>query len=214
VLLETPARYRAPHWFSQLLTTAPAAGGAPISHVTISRIWHRFGVRPWRSGALTFSTDPELEDEIRDVVGLALHPPGKAVVLRGREAAAEGPRADRTGAAGPAPLPGTSDLRLPPVGRHRPSLPATARGGRQPRHPRAPAVRAWLARHPRVTLHVTPTSGSWLNLVETFSSITRQALRRGSFPHRRRPHPRHSALHGSLERPLRSVAGRSTAGFT
>src|SRR5947209_3776265 len=46
-----------------------------------------------------------------------------------------------------------------------------------------PAVRAWLNRHPRVTLHFTPTSGSWLNLVEAFFSIiTRQALRRGSFP--------------------------------
>jgi transposase len=46
-----------------------------------------------------------------------------------------------------------------------------------------PAVRAWLTRHPRVHLHFTPTSGSWLNLVEAFFSIvTRQALRRGNFP--------------------------------
>jgi transposase len=45
------------------------------------------------------------------------------------------------------------------------------------------AVRAWLARHPRITLHFTPTSGSWLNLVEAFFSIiTRQALRRGNIP--------------------------------
>src|SRR6266498_1834518 len=45
-----------------------------------------------------------------------------------------------------------------------------------------PDVRAWLARHPRITLHFTPTSGSWLNLVEVFFSvITRQAIRRGSF---------------------------------
>jgi hypothetical protein len=43
-------------------------------------------------------------------------------------------------------------------------------------------VRAWLARNPRITLHFTPTSGSWLNLVEVFFSIiTRQAIRRGSF---------------------------------
>ncbi len=46
-----------------------------------------------------------------------------------------------------------------------------------------PVVRAWLARHPRVHRHFTPTSGSWLNLVEAFFSIiSRQALRRGSFP--------------------------------
>ena len=43
-------------------------------------------------------------------------------------------------------------------------------------------IEAWLARHPRVTLHFTPTSGSWLNLVEVFFGIiTRQAIRRGSF---------------------------------
>ena len=45
-----------------------------------------------------------------------------------------------------------------------------------------PTVRAWLARNPRITLHFTPTSGSWLNLVEIFFSIiTRQAIRRGTF---------------------------------
>ena len=39
-----------------------------------------------------------------------------------------------------------------------------------------------LARNPRITLHFTPTSGSWLNLVEVFfGMITRQATRRGSF---------------------------------
>jgi len=38
-----------------------------------------------------------------------------------------------------------------------------------------PEVEAWLAKHPRITLHFTPTSGSWLNLVEVFFSIiTRQ----------------------------------------
>jgi transposase len=43
-------------------------------------------------------------------------------------------------------------------------------------------VNAWLAKNPRVTLHFTPTSCSWLNLVECFFSvITRQAIRRGSF---------------------------------
>ena len=43
-------------------------------------------------------------------------------------------------------------------------------------------VKAWLARNPRVTLHLTATGCSWLNLVECFfSAITRQAIRRGSF---------------------------------
>ena len=39
-----------------------------------------------------------------------------------------------------------------------------------------------LAKHPRVRLRFTPTSSSWLNLVEVFFGIiTRQAIRRGSF---------------------------------
>jgi transposase len=43
-------------------------------------------------------------------------------------------------------------------------------------------VREWLARHPRWTFHFTPTSGSWLNAVETFfSALTRKRIRRGSF---------------------------------
>jgi transposase len=45
-----------------------------------------------------------------------------------------------------------------------------------------PAVKQWLATHPRFHLHFTPTSASWLNLVERwFGLITAQAIRRGSF---------------------------------
>ena len=45
-----------------------------------------------------------------------------------------------------------------------------------------PKVRAWLDRHERWTFHYTPTSGSWLNAVETFfSAMTRRRLRRGVF---------------------------------
>lgn len=45
-----------------------------------------------------------------------------------------------------------------------------------------PKVLAWLGRHPRWVFHFTPTSGSWLNAVETFfSALTRRRIRRGSF---------------------------------
>jgi transposase len=45
-----------------------------------------------------------------------------------------------------------------------------------------PKVMEWLERHKRWTFHYTPTSGSWLNAVETFfSALTRQRLRRGAF---------------------------------
>jgi transposase len=43
-------------------------------------------------------------------------------------------------------------------------------------------VQEWLAEHPRFKLHFTPTSCSWLNLVERlFAEITRQRIRRGTF---------------------------------
>ncbi len=47
---------------------------------------------------------------------------------------------------------------------------------------KTPAVKAWLAKHPRFHLHFTPTSASWLNLVERFfAEITRKRIRRGTF---------------------------------
>jgi transposase len=47
---------------------------------------------------------------------------------------------------------------------------------------KTPEVMRWLARHPRWVFHFTPTSGSWLNAVETFfSALTRRRLRRGVF---------------------------------
>jgi len=45
-----------------------------------------------------------------------------------------------------------------------------------------PTVKAWLERNPRITMHFTPTSVSWTNMVEIFFGIiTRQAIRRGTF---------------------------------
>jgi transposase len=47
---------------------------------------------------------------------------------------------------------------------------------------KTPEVLRWLGRHPRWVFHFTPTSGSWLNAVETFfSALTRRRLRRGVF---------------------------------
>jgi transposase len=66
-----------------------------------------------------------------------------------------------------------------------------------------PNVRAWLERNPRITLHFTPTSGSWLNMVEIFFDIiTRQAIRCGSFTSVKRPHRHDPPLHRQLQRPL------------
>ena len=47
---------------------------------------------------------------------------------------------------------------------------------------KTPDVRAWLDKHPRFKLHFTPTSASWLNLVERFfAEITSRRIRRGSY---------------------------------
>ncbi len=46
---------------------------------------------------------------------------------------------------------------------------------------KTPAIKRWLVRHPRFHLHFTPTSGSWLNLVERwFAALTEKQLRRGA----------------------------------
>jgi hypothetical protein len=46
----------------------------------------------------------------------------------------------------------------------------------------AAAVKRWLKAHPRFHLHFTPTSASWLNMVERFfAEITRNRIRRGAF---------------------------------
>lgn len=48
---------------------------------------------------------------------------------------------------------------------------------------KTPAIQRWLAGHPRFVLHFTPTSSSWLNLVERwFGELTTKKLQRG--PHR------------------------------
>ena len=69
-----------------------------------------------------------------------------------------------------------------------------------------PTVRAWLAKNPRITLHFTPTSCSWLNLVECFFSIiTRQAIRRGTYTSVADLTAHDRGLHRSLERPPPAV---------
>ena len=64
---------------------------------------------------------------------------------------------------------------------------------------KTPAVKRWLARHPRFVVHFTPTSGSWLNQVERFfAEITEKRIRRGVF----RSVP-------ALEQAIADVPGRS-----
>jgi len=52
-----------------------------MSETTVWRIWQSVGLKPHRTETFKFSTDPELEAKVRDVVGLYLSPPERAIVL-------------------------------------------------------------------------------------------------------------------------------------
>jgi transposase len=208
-----PAHLGVTHWSARLLSAE-----LKISFATVARIWRKWNLQPWRVETFKFSTDPELDAKIRDVVGLYLHPPEKAVVLCIDEKS-QVQALDRTAPILPI-MPGVPERQTHDYIRNGTTTlfaaleVATGRVERAclPRHrhqeflrflkqvakayPRItlhlvcdnyathkhPTVKAWLARNPRITLHFTPTSGSWLNMVEIFFGIiTRQAIRRGTF---------------------------------
>jgi len=52
-----------------------------ISFASVARIWREHDLKPWKRETFKFSTDPELDAKVRDVVGLYLNPPEKAVVV-------------------------------------------------------------------------------------------------------------------------------------
>jgi transposase len=64
------------HWSARFL-----AAGLDISFASVARIWRKWDIQPDRIEGFKFSTDPELEPKIRDVVGLYLDPPDNAVVV-------------------------------------------------------------------------------------------------------------------------------------
>jgi transposase len=208
-----PARLGVTHWSARLL-----GAELGISFASVARIWRKWGLQPWRTETFKFSTDPELDAKIRDVVGLYMNPPEKAVVLCVDEKT-QVQALDRTAPVLPI-LPGVPEKQTHDYVRNDTTTlfaaleVATGRVEQlcQPRHrhqeflrflkqvakayPRRrlhivcdnyathkhDAVTTWLARNRRITLHFTPTSGSWLNLVEVFFGIiTRQAIRRGTF---------------------------------
>jgi transposase len=75
--LETrPAAAEATHWSTR--TMARAAG---VTQTAVVRIWHAYGLQPHREETFKLSTDPLFIDKVRDVVGLYLQPPERALVL-------------------------------------------------------------------------------------------------------------------------------------
>jgi hypothetical protein len=71
-----PQRLGISHWSARFL-----AAELGISFASVARIWRKWDIQPHRIQGFKFSTDPELEFKIRDVVGLYLDPPANAVVV-------------------------------------------------------------------------------------------------------------------------------------
>jgi transposase len=212
-LTKPPESLGVTHWSARLL-----AEQLGISFASVARIWRKWNLQPWRVETFKFSTDPELDAKVRDVVGLYLNPPDKAIVLSIDEKS-QIQALNRT-----APIlplrPGLAEKASHDYVRHGTTTlfaaleVATGKvtDACHARHthveflaflkqvakayPRVqlhivcdnygthkhPKVQAWLAKNPRIIMHFTPTSGSWLNMVEIFFGIiTRQAIRRGTF---------------------------------
>src|SRR5215203_4227600 len=75
-LTQPPEHLGVTHWSSRLV-----ADQLGISHSTVARVWAEHDLRPWQTKTFKFSTDPQLEAKVRDVVGLYLDPPAHAIVL-------------------------------------------------------------------------------------------------------------------------------------
>ena len=66
----------ATHWSTRLM-----ANKLDVSQSTVSRVWRAFGLQPHRVEAFKLSADPLFIEKVRDIVGLYLDPPTKAIVL-------------------------------------------------------------------------------------------------------------------------------------
>jgi transposase len=203
----------ATHWSTRSLATELG-----MSQTAVSRIWRAFGLAPHKQDSWKLSKDPLFVDKVRDVVGLYLNPPERALVLCVDEKT-QIQALNRTQPVFPM-LPGTParashdyvrhgtsslyaalDLTTGKVigalhGRHRArefvaflktidaNVPADLDVhlvlDNASTH-KTPAVQRWLTAHPRFAVHFTPTSASWLNLVERwFAELTTKKLRRAT----------------------------------
>jgi transposase len=203
----------ATHW-----STRSMASEVGLTQSAVHRIWKAFGLQPHRQDTWKLSQDPQFVAKVKDVVGLYLNPPERAVVLCVDEKS-QIQALDRTAPILPM-LPGTPqrathdykragtsslyaalDITSGQVigrlhGRHRaiefkkflqtidrevPAELAVHLVLDNASTHKTPAVKKWLLAHPRFVLHFTPTSSSWLNLVERwFGELTTKKLRRGT----------------------------------
>ena len=209
----TPAD--ATHW-----STRSMAKASGLSRSAVHRIWRAFALQPHRTETFKLSADPLFIEKVRDIVGLYLQPPDRALVLCVDEKS-QIQALDRTQPLLPM-RPGQVERRTHDYTRHgTTSLFAaldtktgTVIGQLHRRHrsiefrkfldtidAAVPAdldvhlildnygthktalIRRWLAKRPRFHVHFTPTSASWLNLVERwFAALTQKQIKRGAHP--------------------------------
>jgi transposase len=202
----------ATHW-----STRSLAKQAGLSRSTVGRIWRAFALQPHRSETFKLSKDPLFIDKVRDIVGLYMDPPDRALVLCVDEKS-QIQALNRTQPLLPM-RPGQVERRTHDYARHgTTSLFAaldvktgTVIGEFHRRHRsvefrkfldtidqavpsdldvhlildnygthKTAPVRRWLAKRPRFHVHFTPTSASWINLVERwFAALTEKQIRRG-----------------------------------
>jgi len=210
--LETVPR-DATHWSTRSMATRSG-----LSRCTVHRIWHAFGLQPHRTETFKLSSDPLFIEKVRDIVGLYISPPDRAMVLCVDEKS-QIQALDRTRPLLPM-RPGQVERRTHDYVRHGTTTLFAALESRTGkvigqclrRHRSAefrkfldtvdaavPAnldvhlimdnygthktvlIQHWLVKRPRFHVHFTPTSASWLNLVERwFAKLTEKQLRRGA----------------------------------
>jgi transposase len=203
------------HW-----STRQMASVAGVSQSTVSRVWRAFGLQPHRVEHWKLSKDPLFVEKVRDIVGLYLDPPERALVLCVDEKS-QIQALDRSAPTLPmlagTPARATHDYKRNGTSSLFAALDAASGTVIRSLHTRhraiefkqfllkidrevpaeldvhlvldnyathkTPAIKRWLAAHPRFHVHFTPTGASWLNLVERwFAELTARKLKRGVHP--------------------------------
>lgn len=202
------------HW-----STRSMAEASGLTQTAVSRVWRAFALQPHRTETFKLSKDPQFIEKVRDIVGLYMNPPTRALVLCVDEKS-QIQALDRTQPIFPM-RPGQAERRTHDYARYGTTslfaaldlVTGNVIGECHRRHRsiefrhfldtieaavptdldvhlvldnygthKSPTIQRWLAKRPRFILHFTPTSASWMNLVERFfATLTEKQIRRGTF---------------------------------